>query len=209
MENFQYLKPPPRKIPLSIKLQLLLGKSASFLLFTFAVFLVPMYLFAIGSEEIFVKLGLWLFYVIFSAAMVYGIYRGVKDIALFQNGICVASTIVEKYTVHDDEYSTRVLILQYKVNGKKYSYKYSQPISLTQNTKRLEDDIEEPILCLQESPEKAVLVDSYQARIVLDEEGNMRMNKPLLGYFQVILSVISLAAIVVEVYYMFKIYNPQ
>jgi len=210
MEKYKYLKPPPREIPLSIKLQLLFGKNASVLLFAFAVFLVPMYYFAIGSENIAIKILFWFLYLGFLAGIIFGVYRGIKDINIFKNGICVASTIIEKHTVEGsgDSASIRVLIFAYKVNGKTYSHKYSYPISLTQNTKLLEDDIEEPILCLQESPEKAVLVDSYQARIVLDEEGNMRMNKPLLEYFQVILSVIALVAIAAEIYYMFQISTP-
>ncbi|OGF51347.1 MAG: hypothetical protein A2044_07150 [Candidatus Firestonebacteria bacterium GWA2_43_8] len=210
MENFQYLKPPPREIPLSIKLQLLFGERITATLVMCALFLVPMYYFSLNWEDSIFKIILWAFYAIIVVSIIYGLYRGKKDINIFTGGTSVSGKILDKNII-GEEGGVRALVLnyEYRISGKTYTKEYSKTIKAHEDPSIFDNTSEFTIICLQEEPSKMVLVESYKAKFFLDEDGNMRMKRPFLGYFQLTVVLISLAAIAAEIYYMLQIASPK
>lgn len=205
--NFRVLLPPPRKIPFSLAVHLLLSKFISGIAVITAVLILPvlLVLWTRGERHI-------IFLVCGAIALLGGFFLLVSEIKAglgyikqFKEGIFVSAKLInvsiESHERRDRQVATRVLFFEYEYRGKSYSYEHRQVQSVSQNSKLLEDEVSEPFLIYPGAPEKPLPVDSFQAKIIVDADGVIRMRKPALGYTHLLLTLLGTAGVILEIYF--------
>lgn len=210
MENDRNLKallPPPRKLPLSLSLHLLLSKFISGIILVFAIVILPVLigLWSRGERSI-MFFGFGIFAVIIVVYLLVSEFiSGNRSIRQFKEGILVFARLVnvniEMYERNDRTRATRVLTFEYAYRGKTYNYEHRQVQTVSQNSKLLEDDEMEPFLIIPEIPEKPLPMDSFQAGIFVNNDGELELRKPSLGYMHLILTLLGAAGVILEIYF--------
>lgn len=189
--NFESLQPAPRKIPLSLKLQVVLSKGCS----------VTLLFLGIGGAallgRVFLAYLLGFAWLLMFGFMAMNIYReGINRLKLFREGTLVFGVYVGEEKKHrqilktGDAYTDTIVSLHYKYSGKEYTIKFNEPQTATQNSKLLKDEPKEALFVGPNNPETAVPVDLFQARIYVDESGVLRLKAPFWGYFNMLLALL-------------------
>lgn len=203
--NFQVLSEPPRKVSLSLKLFAIFSNQTIGGLFILN-FMLPFIYFSIekgngyfgkGITFLFVMLGSFMFF--------YGIYTGFKRIKMFRNGRIAIASLIDKSMriVRDSNCNTEVkcfVFEYYAGGGQKYQLKQE---FRGESTKLIEDEEKEPVIYLDERPDKGMLLDSIHARIYIDESGFFRLNVPILGYIYFLIDFILAVTLTVVVLWIF------
>lgn len=184
-----FLAPPPRHVPFSLKLATLFGNRFMLMCWMFTAFVF----FGTGNklkeEGLSVEPGMsW--HVILAWSLAWLVYFGIllymtrkiagwvlaQDFRLLEQGLLAQATLKSKTEIHFDPTLYR-LIFAYKVNG--MAYRTSMD---TTSPKRLLDDKQEPVLCDPQKPRHSILLDDLPADIDIDDQGNFVHRRPFMGY---------------------------
>ena len=193
--NFSNLMPPPRKIPLSLKLFLLFGGQSIvawiFLPFI-TLFVTPFFgktsKTTMKDAPLFAYVAFSVFPIVFLIMIIGGIIKGLKAIYLFENGMIAKAKLVNTETVirrsGRSSYTAYIMTFEYEVAGQKL-----QTSVEVRNPRLLKDEANEPILYDQSNPEKAMLVDSLSTSVIIDDMGSFRQKYPVMGYLCALLAI--------------------
>lgn len=191
--DFSRLHPPPREVPMSLKLYFIFSNG------NLGVWIVAAFSFLclfLLKEETNYKI-IYLLMVLFPLACVFLIFLRVRKalyyIKMFRNGMYAGGKLISK---------ERVLIqmnlkpaylyklhFEYEAKGSKYNLTEDSDLS-----NLLLNDDEEPILYDDNDPLNAILADGFNTEIILDDAGNIKQKYPFRGYFNFLLFLLSLIA---------------
>jgi hypothetical protein len=198
-----FLAPPPRKVPFSLKLATLFGNRFMLMCWMFTAFMF----FGTGNklkeEGLSAGPGMsW--HVILAWSLTWLVYFGVllymtrklagwilaQDFRLLEQGLLAQATLKSKTEIHLKHTLYR-LVFTYRINGMTYHTSMD-----TTDPKRLLDDRQEPVLCDPLKPRHSILLDDLPAHIDIDGQGNLVHRHSFMGYVYALVPAAVLAGMV-------------
>ncbi|HBW22044.1 MAG: hypothetical protein A2X28_09490 [Elusimicrobia bacterium GWA2_56_46] len=197
------LAPPPRQVPLTLKLAAVCGNPFMLMSWVLTGFVCCGIAYMLRKAGICVEMGmpmgfavvwllLWLFFlgVIGYTAGRLAHWILSSDLRLLEQGILSRATLrsQKKIDLRHRGGSVYHLVFEYEVNGRKYHTWMDTPF-----VARLLDEAEEPIIYDPQKPGNSILLDELPAHVEIDDTGNLKHRYPFMGFVYLIVPLSTLA----------------
>lgn len=197
------LAPPPRQVPLTLKLSAICGNPFMLMSWgiTGSVFCSIAYM--LRKAGICVEPGmpmgfaivwllLWLFFLGVVGYMAGRLAHRIltSDIRLLEQGMLSRAALRSQKKIDMRQRGGTVyhLVFDYEVNGRKYHTWMDTPF-----VDRLLDEAEEPVIYDPQKPGNSILLDELPAHVELDDTGNLKHCRPFMGFVYLLVPLGTLA----------------
>lgn len=201
-----YIAPPPRRVPLTLKLSAIFGHPMMIM-----AWLIPGFVFCgiasgLRKAGVCVEPGMpagfaavwllmWLFFAGVIGYMAVRLARWIltSDLRLLKHGMLTQAVLRSKTEIDlpGDGGPLYRLRFDYDVDGKKF-----HTVMDASFYKRLLDEAAEPVLYDPQRPRKCILLDELPAQVELDEAGNIVHRYPFMGFVYLMIPLGTLACMI-------------
>lgn len=200
------LAPPPRRVPLTLKLAAVCGNPFMLMSWLITGGVCCSIAYTLRKAGICVEPGmpmgfavvwllLWLFFLGIIGYMAGRLAHWIltSDIRLLEQGMLSRATLrsQKKIDMRHRGGSVYHLVFDYEVNGRKYHTWMDTPF-----VDRLLDEAGEPIIYDPREPGNSLLLDDLPAHVEFDEAGNMKHRYPFMGFVYLLVPLGTLAGMV-------------
>ena len=197
------LAPPPRQVPLTLKLSTVCGNPFMLMSWVITGFVCCTIAYMLRKAGICVERGmpmgfavvwllLWLFFLGVIGYMAGRLAHWIlsSDVRLLEQGMLSRATLrsQKKIDMRHRGGSVYHLVFDYEVNGRKYHTWMDTPF-----VARLLDEAEEPIIYDPQKPGNSILLDELPAHVELDDTGNLKHRYPFMGFVYLMVPLGTLA----------------
>ena len=199
------LAPPPRQVPLTLKLSAVCGNPFMLMSWVITGFVCCGIAYMLRKAGICVGPGmpmgfavvwllLWLFFLGVIGYMAGRLAHWIisSDLRLLEHGMPGRATLRSKKKIDLPHGGGPVyhLVFDYEVNGRKYHTWMDTPYA-----DRLLDEAEEPLIYDPQKPGNSILLDELPAHVELDETGNLKHRYPFMGFVYLLIPLGTLASL--------------
>lgn len=197
------LSPPPRRVPLTLKLSAICGNPFMLMSWVITGFVCCSIAYTLRKAGVCVERGmptgfavvwllLWLFFLGVIGYMAGRLAHWIltTDLRLLEQGLPGRATLRSKKKIDMRHRGGAVyhLVFDYKVGGRTYHTWMDTPF-----VERLLDEAEEPIIYDPNKPGDSKLLDDLPAHVEIDEAGNLKHRYPFMGFVYLLFPLGTLA----------------